>query len=107
MVFETGADISKPPMGNFMSTITPMSLRVYIYNISDNYKALTFTYPIQVLAIMKLDNTSIPLQSSDDFAELMLITSELRHLDLNELVGMHGTWTALACVWFRQGCIPS
>jgi hypothetical protein len=46
MVFETGADISKPPMGNFMSTMTPMSLRVYIYNISDNYKALTFTYPI-------------------------------------------------------------
>lgn len=45
MVFETGADISKPPMGNFMSTITPMSLRVYIYNISDNYKALTFYLP--------------------------------------------------------------
>jgi len=36
---------------------------------------------------MKLDNTLIPLQSSDDFAELMLIVSKLHHPDLNELVG--------------------
>jgi len=41
MVFETGDDIFKPPLGDYMSAITLMSLRVYMYNISGNYKALT------------------------------------------------------------------